>query len=94
MPQAKDYKFSWSAALNSKGNTGVRLQYTHASLHSLLEACSPLLGSLVGRRCPCQCQCQLPVSLGSCYPVTLVVPVTATQCQCQLPSASYPVPVT
>jgi len=44
--RAKDYKFSWSAALNSKGNTGVRLQYAHASLHSLLEACSPLLGSL------------------------------------------------
>jgi len=34
----KDYKFSWKRALSSAGHTGVKLQYTHARLTSLLEA--------------------------------------------------------
>lgn len=32
----KDYKFSWDRALSHSGDTGVKLQYTHARLTSLL----------------------------------------------------------
>ncbi|NXN99067.1 SYRM protein, partial [Rhinopomastus cyanomelas] len=32
-----DYQFSWDRALQSRGDTGVFLQYTHARLHSLEE---------------------------------------------------------
>ncbi|XP_064268688.1 probable arginine--tRNA ligase, mitochondrial isoform X3 [Passer domesticus] len=32
---ASDYQFSWDRALQSRGDTGVFLQYTHARLHSL-----------------------------------------------------------
>jgi arginyl-tRNA synthetase len=42
--RTKDYKFSWEVALSSTGDTGVKLQYNHARLHSLLAACSAELG--------------------------------------------------
>ncbi|XP_025949215.1 probable arginine--tRNA ligase, mitochondrial isoform X4 [Dromaius novaehollandiae] len=32
---SSDYQFSWDRALQSRGDTGVFLQYTHARLHSL-----------------------------------------------------------
>ncbi|KFW91988.1 hypothetical protein N336_04328, partial [Phalacrocorax carbo] len=32
---SSDYQFSWERALQSRGDTGVFLQYTHARLHSL-----------------------------------------------------------
>uniref|UniRef100_A0A8C6X941 Probable arginine--tRNA ligase, mitochondrial n=1 Tax=Naja naja TaxID=35670 RepID=A0A8C6X941_NAJNA len=34
-----DYRFNWDHVLQSKGDTGVFLQYTHARLHSLEEIC-------------------------------------------------------
>ncbi|KAF7246979.1 putative arginine--tRNA ligase, mitochondrial [Varanus komodoensis] len=34
-----DYQFSWDHVLQSRGDTGVFLQYTHARLHSLEEIC-------------------------------------------------------
>eukprot|EP00088_Acartia_fossae_P062376 TRINITY_DN7526_c0_g1_i3.p1 TRINITY_DN7526_c0_g1~~TRINITY_DN7526_c0_g1_i3.p1 ORF type:complete len:587 (-),score=60.18 TRINITY_DN7526_c0_g1_i3:398-2125(-) len=34
--RVKDYKFSWDTALSPKGDTGVKLQYLHARLNSLL----------------------------------------------------------
>jgi len=37
--RVKDYNFSWDTATSSKGDTGVRLQYLHARLHSLIENC-------------------------------------------------------
>ncbi|XP_073483017.1 probable arginine--tRNA ligase, mitochondrial isoform X3 [Aquarana catesbeiana] len=36
-PLLSDYKFQWDQALQSSGDTGVFLQYTHARLHSLLN---------------------------------------------------------
>lgn len=33
----KDYKFVWEQFLNHRGDTGVKLQYTHARLNSLIE---------------------------------------------------------
>ncbi|XP_063773004.1 probable arginine--tRNA ligase, mitochondrial [Pseudophryne corroboree] len=35
-PLVSDYRFNWDQALQSCGDTGVFLQYTHARLHSLL----------------------------------------------------------
>ena len=40
--RVKDYKFSWERALASSS----KLQYSHARLFSLIQACSPLLPSL------------------------------------------------
>merc|ERR1719370_755954 len=40
--RVKDYKFSWERALASSS----KLQYSHARLFSLIDACSPLLPSL------------------------------------------------
>ena len=40
--RVKDYKFSWERALASSS----KLQYSHARLFSLIDACSPLLTSL------------------------------------------------
>jgi len=37
--RTKDYKFSWERALSDSGDTGVKLQYTHARLCSLLAKC-------------------------------------------------------
>uniref|UniRef100_A0A670I489 Probable arginine--tRNA ligase, mitochondrial n=1 Tax=Podarcis muralis TaxID=64176 RepID=A0A670I489_PODMU len=34
-----DYQFSWDRILQSRGDTGVFLQYTHARLHSLEDMC-------------------------------------------------------
>ncbi|CAI5769805.1 probable arginine--tRNA ligase, mitochondrial [Podarcis lilfordi] len=34
-----DYQFNWDRILQSRGDTGVFLQYTHARLHSLEEMC-------------------------------------------------------
>ncbi|NWV11493.1 SYRM protein, partial [Ptilonorhynchus violaceus] len=34
---SSDYQFSWDRALQSRGDTGVFLQYTHARLHSLKQ---------------------------------------------------------
>ncbi|XP_026582537.1 probable arginine--tRNA ligase, mitochondrial isoform X1 [Pseudonaja textilis] len=36
---SSDYRFNWDHVLQSKGDTGVFLQYTHARLHSLEEIC-------------------------------------------------------
>lgn len=33
----RDYDFSWDKALQVNGDTGIKLQYTHCRLHSLLE---------------------------------------------------------
>ena len=38
----KDYKFSWEKVLQTTGDSGVKIQYTHARLTSLLEANSDL----------------------------------------------------
>jgi len=35
--RSKDYKFSWDKALSHSGDTGVKLQYTHARLCSLID---------------------------------------------------------
>eukprot|EP00092_Neocalanus_flemingeri_P027003 GFUD01029284.1.p1 GENE.GFUD01029284.1~~GFUD01029284.1.p1 ORF type:complete len:582 (-),score=149.51 GFUD01029284.1:36-1781(-) len=35
--RTKDYKFSWAKALSHSGDTGVKLQYTHARLTSLID---------------------------------------------------------
>ena len=40
--RVKDYKFSWERALASSS----KLQYSHARLFSLIDACSPLLPPL------------------------------------------------
>ena len=40
--RVKDYKFSWERALASSS----KLQYSHARLFSLIDACSPLLTPL------------------------------------------------
>uniref|UniRef100_A0A8D0DVW8 Probable arginine--tRNA ligase, mitochondrial n=1 Tax=Salvator merianae TaxID=96440 RepID=A0A8D0DVW8_SALMN len=37
-----DYQFSWDRILQSRGDTGVFLQYTHARLHSLEEKCGKI----------------------------------------------------
>ena len=42
--RTKDYTFSWERALSDSGDTGVRLQYTHARLTSLLLNCAELAG--------------------------------------------------
>ncbi|XP_063168363.1 probable arginine--tRNA ligase, mitochondrial [Candoia aspera] len=39
---SSDYQFNWDHVLQSKGDTGVFLQYTHARLHSLEEICGPV----------------------------------------------------
>ncbi|XP_042299194.1 probable arginine--tRNA ligase, mitochondrial isoform X2 [Sceloporus undulatus] len=36
---SSDYKFNWDRVLQSQGDTGVFLQYTHARLYSLEEMC-------------------------------------------------------
>nr|XP_042713505.1 probable arginine--tRNA ligase, mitochondrial isoform X1 [Chrysemys picta bellii] len=36
---SSDYQFSWDRVLQSRGDTGVFLQYTHARLHSLEQMC-------------------------------------------------------
>ncbi|XP_070589289.1 probable arginine--tRNA ligase, mitochondrial isoform X1 [Erythrolamprus reginae] len=36
---SSDYRFNWDHVLQSKGDTGIFLQYTHARLHSLEEIC-------------------------------------------------------
>ncbi|XP_075146167.1 arginyl-tRNA synthetase, mitochondrial [Haematobia irritans] len=33
----RDYDFSWDKALQMNGDTGIKLQYTHCRLHSLME---------------------------------------------------------
>lgn len=33
----RDYEFSWDKALQMNGDTGIKLQYTHCRLYSLLE---------------------------------------------------------
>ncbi|XP_057379691.1 probable arginine--tRNA ligase, mitochondrial [Daphnia carinata] len=35
----RDYTFNWDDALQDKGDTGIRLQYTHSRLHSLEKMC-------------------------------------------------------
>ena len=40
--RTKDYKFSWERALSDSGDTGVKLQYTHARLTSLLAKCGDI----------------------------------------------------
>jgi len=40
--RTKDYTFSWDRALSDSGDTGVKLQYSHARLCSLLEKCKDL----------------------------------------------------
>ena len=35
---SKDYKFSWDKALAHSGDTGVKFQYTHSRITSLVEA--------------------------------------------------------
>ena len=42
--RTKDYTFSWERALSDSGDTGVKLQYTHARLTSLLLNCAELAG--------------------------------------------------
>ena len=37
----RTYQFSWDKALVSKGDSGIKLQYTHARLTSLLEKVRP-----------------------------------------------------
>ena len=37
--RTKDYEWAWDRALSDAGDTGVKLQYTHARLTSLLEKC-------------------------------------------------------
>lgn len=33
----RDYEFSWNKALQTNGDTGVKLQYTHCRLNNLME---------------------------------------------------------
>lgn len=33
----RDYEFSWDKALQMNGDSGIKLQYTHCRLHSLIE---------------------------------------------------------
>ena len=40
--RTKDYEWAWDRALSDSGDTGVKLQYTHARLTSLLEKCQEL----------------------------------------------------
>ena len=40
--RTKDYEWAWDRALSDSGDTGVKLQYTHARLTSLLEKCEEL----------------------------------------------------
>jgi len=40
----RDFEFRWEDALRSTGDTGVKLQYTHARLCSLEEKCAHLIG--------------------------------------------------
>ena len=46
--RTKDYTFSWERALSDSGDTGVKLQYTHARLSSLLLNCAELAGQEEG----------------------------------------------
>ncbi|MBN3323129.1 SYRM protein, partial [Atractosteus spatula] len=39
-PLLSDYRFDWDRVLQSQGDTGVFLQYTHARLRSLLRMCN------------------------------------------------------
>ncbi|KAJ6665787.1 hypothetical protein lerEdw1_001259 [Lerista edwardsae] len=39
---SSDYQFSWDRVLQSQGDTGVFMQYTHARLHSLEEVCGTI----------------------------------------------------
>ncbi|XP_018054527.1 PREDICTED: probable arginine--tRNA ligase, mitochondrial [Atta colombica] len=41
----RDYTFDWNAAFDLKGNTGVKLQYTHCRLGSLERNCGAILTS-------------------------------------------------
>ncbi|XP_030762815.1 probable arginine--tRNA ligase, mitochondrial isoform X2 [Sitophilus oryzae] len=38
----RDYEFDWDKVLQVKGDTGIKLQYTHCRLHSLEENCGVL----------------------------------------------------
>ena len=40
--RTKDYEWAWDRALSDTGDTGVKLQYTHARLTSLLDKCQEL----------------------------------------------------
>ena len=42
--RSKSYKFDWNNVLHSKGDSGIKLQYTHARLTSLLEKMNGLYG--------------------------------------------------
>lgn len=33
----RDYDFDWNRALQTNGDTGIKMQYTHCRLHSLME---------------------------------------------------------
>lgn len=41
----RDYVFNWDKALQMNGDTGIKLQYTHCRLNSLIEHNSHLLAS-------------------------------------------------
>ncbi|KYN04805.1 putative arginyl-tRNA synthetase, mitochondrial, partial [Cyphomyrmex costatus] len=43
--RGRDYTFDWNAALDLKGDTGVKLQYTHCRLVSLERNCGAILTS-------------------------------------------------
>ena len=36
--KTQNYEFSWDAALQNSGNSGIKMQYAHARLYSLIEA--------------------------------------------------------
>ena len=37
LPLQVNYEFSWETALQNTGNSGIRLQYAHSRLYSLLQ---------------------------------------------------------
>ena len=43
----RDYKFNWEKAVSTTGDGGVKLQYTHARLSTLLQVCYCLLASFL-----------------------------------------------
>ena len=44
--RTRDYEWAWDRALSHSGDTGVKLQYTHARLTSLLDKCQDLATEL------------------------------------------------
>ncbi|XP_041109649.1 probable arginine--tRNA ligase, mitochondrial isoform X2 [Polyodon spathula] len=52
-PLLSDYKFDWDRVLQSQGDTGVFLQYTHARLCSLARLCGAGGGDEVSLRAAC-----------------------------------------